>query len=117
MQRIDKATIYELFGTHILRAICCTERTEEKDSSDKASRIASFSSSRPSSLGDDETSSEFRANRPKIASLQNLVTLEYEAAFSWSTATRSWRVACFESPLGHRKRTTLLCFILSIATI
>jgi hypothetical protein len=30
------------------------------------------------------TSSEFR---PRIASLPNLVTLEYETAFSWSTAT------------------------------
>jgi hypothetical protein len=30
-------------------------------------------------LGDDEISSEFR---PKIASLQNLVTLEYKTTFS-----------------------------------
>jgi hypothetical protein len=34
----------------------------------------------------DEASSE---SRPKIASLLNLVTVEYETAFSWSTATSS----------------------------
>jgi hypothetical protein len=73
-----------LFGTHIMRAICCTE---EKDSSDKASRIALFISSRPSSLDDDEASSEFR---PEIAFLQNIITLEYEMAFSWSIVRSSW---------------------------
>jgi hypothetical protein len=52
----------------------------------KPAEIASFTSSRPSSSGDDETFSEFR---PKIVSLQNLVTLEYETAFSWSIATYS----------------------------
>jgi hypothetical protein len=90
------------FGTHILRAICRTEWTEEKGSLDKASRIASFTSLRSSSLGDDEASSEFR---PKIASLQKLVRLRYdsETAFSWSTATNSWRMAFFERPLSRKK--------------
>jgi hypothetical protein len=72
IQRIDKP-IYSLcsfFGMHILRPICRTEGTEEKGSSDKANRIGSFTSSRPSSLDDDEISSEFR---PKIASLQNII--------------------------------------------
>jgi hypothetical protein len=59
------------FGRHILRDICLVERTEEKDSSDKASRSASFSSSRPSSLGDYEASSEFR---PIMGSLQNRIS-------------------------------------------
>jgi hypothetical protein len=78
MQRIDKPTIYSVFWNaypagYLLSAICRTEGTEEKDSSEKASRIASFTSSRPSSPKDDEASSEFR---PKIASVQNIVTLE-----------------------------------------
>jgi hypothetical protein len=81
-----------LHGTHILRAICRTEGTEEKGSSDKASRIASFTSSRPSSLGGDEASSEFKL---KITSLLNLLALEHETAFSWSIATSSWWMAFF----------------------
>jgi predicted Co/Zn/Cd cation transporter (cation efflux family) len=71
-------------------------------------------------LGDDEASFEFR---PKIASLQNFITLgyeyeyEYETAFSWSTATSSWWMAFFERPLSRRKRRTLLCSVWSIPTI
>jgi hypothetical protein len=54
MQRIGKPVIYVVpFGTHMLPAICCTERTEEKGSSDKDSIIASFTSSKSLSLGDD----------------------------------------------------------------
>jgi hypothetical protein len=49
-----------LFGTHLLRAACRAERIKENGSSDKASRIALFISSRPSSLDDDEASSEFK---------------------------------------------------------
>jgi hypothetical protein len=73
-------------GTHILRAICRAEDTEEKGSSNKASRLASFTSSEPSSLGDDEAFSEFRL---KMASLQNLIALE-----------SSMRRHC----LGHRNK-------------
>jgi hypothetical protein len=40
------------FGTHILRAICRIERTKDKGSLDKASRIDSFTSLRPWSLSD-----------------------------------------------------------------
>jgi hypothetical protein len=49
-QRIDKPMIFSAFETDILRAIW---RREEEGSSDKASRIDLFTSSRPSSLGDD----------------------------------------------------------------
>jgi hypothetical protein len=80
------------FGTHILRRLCRTEPTEEKGSWDKAIKIAAFTSSRPSSLGDDENSPEFR---PKIASVQNLVILEYEMAFSWSTTPSSKWITFF----------------------
>jgi hypothetical protein len=45
-------------------------------------------------LGDDEASAEFRL---KIASLQNIVTLESETAFSWSIVTSSWWMAVFDS--------------------
>jgi hypothetical protein len=76
-------------------AICRTESKEEKGSSDKTGKIASLPSSRLSSLADDEAASEFRH---KIASLQNLVILEYETAFSWSTATSSSWMAFFETP-------------------
>jgi hypothetical protein len=43
----------QFFGTHIPQAICLTEGIEEKGSSDKVSRIASFILSKPSSLADD----------------------------------------------------------------
>jgi hypothetical protein len=46
---------------------------------DNGSRFASLNSSSSSPLGDDEASPEIGLN---IASLQNLVTLEYETAFS-----------------------------------
>jgi hypothetical protein len=65
-------------------------------------------------LGDDEASSEFR---PTIASLQNLVILEFETAFTWSTATDTWRIYFFERLLSHRKRATLLCSIWPIPMI
>jgi hypothetical protein len=84
------------FGTHVLRticylrsAICRRENTKEKGSSDKASRIASFTSSRPSSLAMMRPLPNSGQNR-QMVSLQNLVALEYETAFSWSTATSSW---------------------------
>jgi hypothetical protein len=85
-----------------------------KGSMDNASRITSFTSSRLSSLslGDDEASAEFR---PKIASLQNCVTLEYETAFSCSTVTSSWWTAFLERLLSPRKKndTPLLHLVFS----
>jgi hypothetical protein len=115
-QADDIQCIYP-FGTYILQAICHRKGTEEKDSLDKVSRIASFISSRSSSLGDDEASPEFSPNRSKIASLYNLVTLEYETAFSRSTATGSCWMAFLERPLSRRDRTALLCSIWSIPAI
>jgi hypothetical protein len=70
MQRINKPTIYNAFWTTYYAGYLPSRR---KDSLDKVSKIASFTSSRLSSLGNDETSSEFK---PKIVSLQNHVTLE-----------------------------------------
>jgi hypothetical protein len=68
-----------LSGRYVFRAICHAEGRKEKGSSDKASRIASFTSSRPSFLGDNEAFSEFR---PKIASLLKFVIFRYEMTFS-----------------------------------
>jgi hypothetical protein len=53
MQRIDKPTIYSAFWNSYPAGDLPGESTEEKGSSDKASRIASLTSSRLSSLGDD----------------------------------------------------------------
>jgi hypothetical protein len=43
----------------------------------------------------DQVPSEFRL---KIISLLNLVTLEYEMIFSWSTTTSSWWMAFSRGP-------------------
>jgi hypothetical protein len=113
MQRIDKPAICSAFGRHIRRFVCSTE---EKSSLDNASKIASFTSSKPSFVEDDEASSEFR---PKMASLQSFVILEYEyeMAFSWDSATSSWWMAFFEMPLSRRKQTRLLYSTWSIPAI
>jgi hypothetical protein len=66
MQRIDKPTIYDLYNAF-------WNRYPASHLPDRRHRAASFASSRPSWLGDDEASSEFR---PKIATVQNLVTLD-----------------------------------------
>jgi hypothetical protein len=105
MQRIDKPPIYKTFGIHIPRAIY---RAKEKSSSDKVSRIVSFPSTRLSSWGDDEDSSEFRL---KIASLHSPVTSKYEMVFSWTTATNSWLDNLFERFLSRRKGNIPLIYL------
>jgi hypothetical protein len=84
MQRIDKPTIYRLYS--VLERISCglsaVQKVEKKGFIGQSQQncfvhVIHFI----------EPSSEFRPNRPKIASLQNLIILEYETAFSWSTAT------------------------------
>jgi hypothetical protein len=70
MQIIDKSTILNVFW-HAYPAGYL--RTEEKSSSDKDSRIASFTSLKLSDFGNDKASSEFKS---KIASLQNFIVLE-----------------------------------------
>jgi hypothetical protein len=76
IQRIPKRTICCAFWNIYPAGYLASKR---KSSSDKAGIITSFTSSRPLSLGDDEASSEFTL---KMTSVQNLVTLEYEVAFS-----------------------------------
>jgi hypothetical protein len=63
MPRIDKPSICSAFWNAYLAGYFPYRR---KGSSDKANKITLFTSSRPSSLGDGEASSEFRL---KIASL------------------------------------------------
>jgi hypothetical protein len=90
MQRIDKLTIYSAFWNTCPATV---SGPEANSSSDKTNKIALFTSSKPSSLGDDEISSEFMH---KIASLHNFVAFEYEVIFSWSNATSSWWIAFLE---------------------
>jgi hypothetical protein len=102
-QRIDKPMIYSAFWNAYLAGYLPYRayRTKELDGPSGLNCFVHFIE--PSSLGDDKASSEFRPNRRRIAFLQNLVTLEYEMTFSWSTATSSWWMAFFERPFSRRK--------------
>jgi hypothetical protein len=85
IQRIDKPMIHSaLWNTYPADVLLSKRKGVVGQSQQNC--VVYFTSSRPLSLDDDETSSEFR---PKIASMQNFVKLEYETGFFGSTATNS----------------------------
>jgi hypothetical protein len=63
---MDKPTIQTALGRHILRAICRTEDTEEKDSSDKGAELlrSLHRGHHQLAMMADEASSEFRPKQP-----------------------------------------------------